>query len=236
MNLQIYGRSLGTKSDGFCTALSVALKRNRSITDLGLAVYADPCEGMECVGGAVARSETIRKICLHSLPSKPCLRFLTGLQFGNGENYTLCSATLELELSAEPWLSLWFRVRQMARRNSGYVARAAQFLKWTRCDTPCAAALDRVYRHPALVAELSEALSVSEADAIVAVRERFRSIEGMHEFMRLTGVVKARVSCQPRDDGRTQLDSLNEHCWAHVRRYLQLDDVAWDRHSSWYWI
>ncbi|KAL3196811.1 hypothetical protein MRX96_045082 [Rhipicephalus microplus] len=103
-------------------------------------------------------------------------------------------------------------------------------------DRPCAAALDRVYRHPALVAELSEALSVSEADAIVAVRERFRSIEGMHEFMRLTGVVKARVSCQPRDDGRTQLDSLNEHCWAHVRRYLQLDDVAWDRHSSWYWI
>ncbi|KAL3196805.1 hypothetical protein MRX96_045076 [Rhipicephalus microplus] len=135
MDLQIYGRSLGTKSDGFCTALSVALKRNRSITDLGLAVYADPCEGVECVGGAVARSETIRKICLNSLPSKPCLRFLTGLQSGNGENYTLCSATLELELSAEPWLSLWFRVRQTARRNSGYVARAAQFLKWTRCDT-----------------------------------------------------------------------------------------------------
>ncbi|KAH7944350.1 hypothetical protein HPB52_018585 [Rhipicephalus sanguineus] len=99
-------------------------------------------------------------------------------------------------------------------------------------DRPCAAALDRVYRHPALVAELSRVLSISEADAVVAVRQGFRSIEGMHEFMRLAGVVKVRVTCQPREDGRAQLDALNEYCWSHVRRYLQLDDVAWHFRSS----
>ncbi|KAH8023731.1 hypothetical protein HPB51_015529 [Rhipicephalus microplus] len=96
----------------------------------------------------------------------------------------------------------------------------------------CAAALDRVYRYPALVAELSKLLSISETDAVVAVRQRYRSIEGMHEFMRLAGVVKARVTCQPGDDGRPQLDALDEHCWAHVRHYLQLDDVAWPCRSS----
>ncbi|KAL3215149.1 hypothetical protein MRX96_051351 [Rhipicephalus microplus] len=99
-------------------------------------------------------------------------------------------------------------------------------------DALCAAALDRVYRHAALVAELSKVLAISEADAAVAVRQGYRSIEGMHEFMRLAGVVKARVTCYPRDVGRPQLDALDEHCWAHVRRYLMLDDVAWPCRSS----
>ncbi|XP_075738526.1 uncharacterized protein LOC119166698 isoform X1 [Rhipicephalus microplus] len=96
----------------------------------------------------------------------------------------------------------------------------------------CAAALDRVYRQPALIAELSKVLAVSEADAVVAVRQGYRSIEGMHEFMRLAGVVMAHVTCQPRDDGHAQLDALDEQCWAHVRWYLQLDDVAWPCRSS----
>ncbi|XP_075732770.1 uncharacterized protein LOC142775312 [Rhipicephalus microplus] len=120
----------------------------------------------------------------------------------------------------------------VARRNCGYVARAAQFLHCKRCDTPCAAALDRVHRHPALVAELSKVLSISVADVVVAVNRRLRSIEGMHEFMRLAGVVKTRVTCQPRDDGCTQLNALDEQRWANVRRHLQLDDVVWQCPSS----
>ncbi|XP_075558174.1 uncharacterized protein LOC142590165 isoform X2 [Dermacentor variabilis] len=91
-----------------------------------------------------------------------------------------------------------------------------------------AAALDRVSRHPALMAELVEVLSIDEDEAARMVRQRFRSIEGLHEFMRLAGVVKQRVTCRPREDGRAQLDDLNSECWCHVRRYLQLDDVAFD--------
>ncbi|KAH7969521.1 hypothetical protein HPB52_019238 [Rhipicephalus sanguineus] len=33
------------------------------------------------------------------------------------------------------------------------------------------------------------------------------------------------VECHPRDDGRMQLDDLNEDCWRMVRRHLMLDDV-----------
>ncbi|KAH7986978.1 hypothetical protein HPB51_026582 [Rhipicephalus microplus] len=87
-------------------------------------------------------------------------------------------------------------IRNTVHRNLGYVARAAQFLNQARSDILSAAALDRVYRHPALIAELSKVLAVSEADAVVAVRQGYRSIQGMHEFMRLAGVVRraSRVS------------------------------------------
>ncbi|XP_070379005.1 uncharacterized protein [Dermacentor albipictus] len=122
----------------------------------------------------------------------------------------------------------WFAVWDASRRNYGFIARAAQFLNHARCDRLCAAALDRVSRHPALMAELAEVLSIGEDEAALMVRREFRSIEGLHEFMRLAGVVKQRVTCQPREDGRAQLDDLNSECWCHVRRYLQLDDVAFD--------
>ncbi|KAL3192593.1 hypothetical protein MRX96_059007 [Rhipicephalus microplus] len=51
---------------------------------------------------------------------------------------------------------------------------------------------------------------------------RVRSMDG---FMRAVGVVKERVICHPAEDGRMQLDDLNEDCWSHVRRYLVTDDV-----------
>ncbi|KAH7984942.1 hypothetical protein HPB49_026204 [Dermacentor silvarum] len=85
--------------------------------------------------------------------------------------------------------------------------------------------LDRVSRHPALVAELAEVLSIGQVEAADMMQRRFRSIQGLHDFMRLTGVVKGRVTSLPRDDGRTQLDDLKDDCWAHVKRSLALDDV-----------
>ncbi|KAH7978064.1 hypothetical protein HPB49_004352 [Dermacentor silvarum] len=91
----------------------------------------------------------------------------------------------------------------------------------------CAAGLDRVSRHPALVAELAEVLSIGQVEAADMVQRRFRSIEGLHGFIRLTGVIKGQVTCLPREDGRTQLDDLKDNCWAHVRRYLALDDVSY---------
>ncbi|KAH7943759.1 hypothetical protein HPB52_011332 [Rhipicephalus sanguineus] len=219
-DLQLSGLGFTTESDDW------------SVTDLGLGVDVCPRKGFECLGEVVARSKTIRELRSLTWLSSAGLSFLRGVRAGISENYALCSVTLNPLSCYQDWTADWFFACNTARRNSGYVARAAQFLKQARFYTPCAAALDRVNRHPALVAELSKVLSISVADALSAVRQRFRSIEGMHEFMRLAGVVKARVTCQPRDDGRLQLDALDEHCWSHVRRYLQLDDVAWQCRSS----
>ncbi|KAL3252721.1 hypothetical protein MRX96_054825 [Rhipicephalus microplus] len=227
-------RTDSTEYKDWWVALSQSLLRNSSITDLRLGFPWDQegilCDSFEYVGGAVAQNQTIRKLNLCGLVYSNEI-FVRGLSSGISQNYALCSADLGMyqrECHRASWIVVW----NTLRRNLGYVARAAQFMNCRRCDTPCAAALDRVYRHPALVAELTKVLSVSGADAVAAVRQRFRSIEGMHEFMRLAGVVKSRVTCQPRGDGRAQLDTLNEDCWAHVRRYLQLDDVRWYCRSS----
>ncbi|KAH7950488.1 hypothetical protein HPB49_024565 [Dermacentor silvarum] len=171
----------------------------------------------------------IRKICLLYWPASPLRCFIGRLRAGIFKNRTLCSATIGdfHERNYEEWADDWFAVCDTARRNSGFVARAAQFLNHARCDRLCAAGLDRVSRHPALVAELAEVLSIDKVEAARVVRQKWRCIEGLHDFMRLAGVVKEQVTCLPRQDGRTQLDGLNQDCWAHVRRYLELDDVAY---------
>ncbi|KAH7944016.1 hypothetical protein HPB52_014304 [Rhipicephalus sanguineus] len=90
----------------------------------------------------------------------------------------------------------------------------------------CAAALERVSRHPALVTDLAEVLRISKTEAANAVRQRFEKMQGLHDFMRLAGVVRHRACCE--EDGSTQLDAFDIQCWHHVRRYLRLDDVACD--------
>ncbi|KAL3193472.1 hypothetical protein MRX96_016827 [Rhipicephalus microplus] len=228
LELELRGRSFRTESHDWWPGLSQSLLRNGSIIDLGLEVLVrNHNEGVECLGKAVAQSKTVRTLRLGWRFASKCDSFLQGV-LSVVENYALCHVEWDWEVPfSQSGAHLLNAVVDVAHRNSGYVARAAQFLDCRRCDTPCAAALDRVHRHPALMAELAKVLSLSEADAAIAVRRRFRSIEGMHEFMRLAGVVKARVTCEPRDDGRTRLDALGEQCWAHVRRYLQLDDVVW---------
>ncbi|KAH7943899.1 hypothetical protein HPB52_012667 [Rhipicephalus sanguineus] len=57
------------------------------------------------------------------------------------------------------------------------------------------------------------------------IGSRLRSIEGLHDFMRLTGVVKECVRCAPPVDGCSmQLQELGNDCWRLVRRYPIFDN------------
>ncbi|XP_049523641.1 uncharacterized protein LOC125945592 isoform X2 [Dermacentor silvarum] len=209
-------------------AVSQSLLFNRSITELGIGVDVIG-EDVIFLADAVIQGAAIRKNRLLYLPASPYRCLIRRLRAGIFKNRTLCSATTGdfHERNYDEWADDWFAVCDTARRNSGCVARAAQFLNHARCDRLCAAGLDRVCRHPALVAELAEVLSIDKVEAARVVRQKLRCIEGLHDFMRLAGVVKEQVTCLPRQDGRTQLDGLNQDCWAHVRRYLELDDVAY---------
>lgn len=225
--LFIFGYSPGRSVEWF-PALSRSLRLNGSITELCIGARVDPSEALAVVGEAVRRSATIRKICILEWSAPALLSFMCGLSAGIVKNRTLCHTASDYDEWAYN-VEGWFAVYDTARRNSGFVARSAQFLNNGRCDRHCAAGLDRVSRHPALVAELAEVLSIGHVEAADMVQRRFQSIEGLHDFMRLAGVVKGRVTCLPREDRRTQLDELTDDCWAHVRRYLELDDVP---HSS----
>ncbi|KAL3184005.1 hypothetical protein MRX96_006320 [Rhipicephalus microplus] len=119
--------------------------------------------------------------------------------------------------------SCLFRIRERTRKNCLLVERAAAFKETTPLDWCTANALEKTSRHPALVKELAEKDGIAPRDVARMVRSRLRSVDGLHDFMRLTGVVKKRVVCSPSVD--TQLHDLNTYCWRVVRQYLSFDDV-----------
>ncbi|KAH7967079.1 hypothetical protein HPB49_022237 [Dermacentor silvarum] len=140
-------------------------------------------------------------------------------------NYTLLSVIL-CDRSCSHAEHCWFTVRDAARRNCDLVTRAALFAKGFRFDRFHAAGLEQACAYPMLREELTQLLSVGEIDGVSMIRKRLRSIQGVHDFMRVAGVVKERVVCYPREDGYPQLDVLPELCWRHIRGYLSLDDIC----------
>ncbi|KAH9375851.1 hypothetical protein HPB48_014553 [Haemaphysalis longicornis] len=150
--------------------------------------------------------------------------FFQSLSRGIADNYTLLSVAVPGCANGK-FEKYWFKVLDTTRRNCGLLTDAADFARNARRDRRCALALDRMHGHPELVKEVAWLERVGQAQAAAMVRDGLRSTEGLHDFMRLAGVVQERVSCHVREDGRTQLDALNEHCWRAVRRYLKLWDV-----------
>ncbi|XP_077537941.1 uncharacterized protein LOC144150027 isoform X3 [Haemaphysalis longicornis] len=148
--------------------------------------------------------------------------FFRRLSPGIADNYTLLSVDV---LGYSSFKKFCFKVRDVTRRNCGLLTNALDFTRRARCDRRCALALERMHSHPLLVEEVARVEKVDQARAASMVRDRLRSMEGLHDFMRLAGVVQERVSCHTREDGRTQLDALNEDCWRAVRRYLKLHDI-----------
>ncbi|KAH7947386.1 hypothetical protein HPB52_011243 [Rhipicephalus sanguineus] len=93
------------------------------------------------------------------------------------------------------------------------------------CGKRSVEALEQVWRHTGLLEELAEQQSLSVTDVTSMVRRGLRSVEGLHDFMRLARVVQHSVVCEPGQDSRPQLDALNEDSWRLVRRYMALNDV-----------
>ncbi|KAL1440477.1 hypothetical protein MTO96_009410 [Rhipicephalus appendiculatus] len=143
-----------------------------------------------------------------------------------GDNYNLVEVSLcSLDVDAEATRS-WFTIMETTRRNSGLVERATAFKQTSALDRYTATALEKVSRHPALLKVLAEKEGIAVCEISRMVRSRLRGVAGLHDFMRLTGVVKQRVTCvPPAGDFRMQLQDLNDDCWRLLRRYLSFDDV-----------
>ncbi|KAH7944224.1 hypothetical protein HPB52_017457 [Rhipicephalus sanguineus] len=204
-----------------------SLSLNTSIREITVYTKRKSAEDLERLFEVVRSSKTIRSLNVYSFTNLNFFpRYNGHLPVEVSENYSLCSFRLLAMCEVTPE-SIWFDMYNTSWRNAGIVARAAHFVNRTRRDRRCALALKTVSRHPALMEELAEVLSVSDAKVASLIQARLSDMQGIHEFMRLAGVVKDRVTCRPRGDGRKQLHDLNEDCWRHVMRYVQLEDVRW---------
>ncbi|KAL3203549.1 hypothetical protein MRX96_011919 [Rhipicephalus microplus] len=153
--------------------------------------------------------------------------FLLQLARALGENYNLCKVRLSnlTKMNAEA-RRCWFTVREVTRKNSGLVKRAGAVITSGTLDWYTTNALEKVSRRPALVKELAEKEGIAVDEVARMLRSRLVSVDGMQDFMKLTGVVKTRVTCTPAaEDCGFQLEYLNDDCWRLVRRYLSFDDV-----------
>ncbi|KAL1450318.1 hypothetical protein MTO96_043942 [Rhipicephalus appendiculatus] len=220
--------------DSIWSTISESLSQNTSIREVEVTVYAEGerAENLKHLLDVVQFSKTIRRLSVNlSQFRNPRLCNVDSLPTEVSKNYTLCSFRLSYCSSMTPD-SVWFSWYNTAWRNSGIVARAADYVKLTRCDGRCAGALETVSRHPALMEELAEVLSVSDAVAAYMVTTRLSHIQDMHAFMRVAGVVQDRVTCHPHENGLKQLQDLNEYCWNHLRRYLRLDDICYSSKTT----
>ncbi|KAL1474910.1 hypothetical protein MTO96_037673 [Rhipicephalus appendiculatus] len=220
------------------TAIVESLSRNTSVRELGLHVDFDSDDSddaddvtsatmwdhIERLAHAIGTSRTVRRLHFRAEHLSETAAFLRGLSEDVADNYNLVCVVVSGVLDKKAALD-YRNIRDKANRNCGLVTRAVQFARGRPVDSHCAVALERVWRHAGLREEFAEQLFLSATDASAVIRRGLRSIEGLHDFMRLARVVRDCVVCSPCQDGRPQLDTINEDCWRLVRRYLMLDDV-----------
>ncbi|XP_075728911.1 uncharacterized protein LOC142771316 [Rhipicephalus microplus] len=201
-----------------------SLSLNKTLTKLVHTSYNMTIQDTEDMADSIKRNTCIRRLSLFYTPPENSSAFIRRLSKGIEENYRLTdvkySGYCEEELASH-----WFAVQETTWRNSGLVSRAARIKQASSLDRYVTGAVERVARHPALLDEVALRAKLDRAELAVLVRDRLMQVRSMDGFMRAVGVVKERVICHPAEDGRMQLDDLNEDCWSHVRRYLVTDDV-----------
>ncbi|KAH9376244.1 hypothetical protein HPB48_013154 [Haemaphysalis longicornis] len=118
----------------------------------------------------------------------------------------------------------YYYVRNIVRRNCDFITRAISCSTGDR-SRKCAEAFELVADNPALVERVCELQSVGEKEASQIVRNTLSALQGLDDFMGITGVVKRCVSCTNSKDHKLQLEDLDGYSWLHVRRLLRISDV-----------
>ncbi|KAH6943486.1 hypothetical protein HPB50_021854 [Hyalomma asiaticum] len=181
-------------------------------------------EDLELLADVVASSKRISTFHFTPQRTTSASTFLQAFSLRAFENFTLLNLVLHWGVNSD-MVKAWFAISDATRRNTGLVARAAEFVCGARNERWCAQALEQIAWHPYLVEKIGEILFVSEERAALMVREAVDTLGDLHNFMRLTGVVRQRVTCSANEGARVYLDTLGDQCWRRVRRYLTFDDV-----------
>ncbi|KAK8765278.1 hypothetical protein V5799_032114 [Amblyomma americanum] len=220
------GHIQNTQPNIWWATISNSVARNRSIKEISVSMINMSNKEFKDLADAVKCSRSIRTVNVKDETSGNPTAFVRCLSTDIVDNYTLLPVCLNGGLDADASKE-WFTIHEETLRNCGVLARTARFTKYGQFDRYIAAAVECISQHPALLEDVAELACISKDEAAVSIRNCIRIIEPMDEFMKLTGVVKERVSCHPRDGMHMQLDQLDEHCWNLVRRYLTLEDIKY---------
>ncbi|KAL1462154.1 hypothetical protein MTO96_043195 [Rhipicephalus appendiculatus] len=201
-----------------------SLAQNKSVKELEIRMFGMSIQDTEDLADSLKRNTCIRWLHLANIAPAHATAFFRCLSDSIEDNYTLMRVNYGGRLESDH-VSHWLAVRATTLRNFGLVARAARMKEASHLDRYVTAALERVLRHPALLDEVARWTQLDQAELVVLARDRLRRTQSLDGFMQVAGVVKEQVVCHPVDDGRLQMDDLNEDCWSHVRRYLSTDDV-----------
>lgn len=217
-------QSYGQETSDFWKDIIQSVSRNSSIWNLELTSHTFSNENAERFADVVNASRTISTLGHNALQPCETVAFLRRLSEAVQDNYTLLNINFRGEVVRESTRN-WITAVDTARRNSGLVALAAQFVAGSRRDRCCAQALELVHRHPALLKEVVKLSSVTKTEASAMVRKSLSDIGSMLAFMKMAGIVQCRLACHPRKGGRMQLDDLNDDCLRVLRKYLKISDV-----------
>ncbi|KAH9365162.1 hypothetical protein HPB48_015772 [Haemaphysalis longicornis] len=224
LHLRMWSRA----SDACWTAIFKALSNHPSLRDLHLEASTIGVQVAGLLAEAVLSSKKLYRVNVVDLGSCQASVFVRALAEDIADNYTLLDLTVKI---GDWWPGLeaskaMFAVWDVGRRNSDLVERAVQFATGTRRDRYCAQALQRMSGHPALLERIASAEKISEDEAAATACRMLGSLKGLHQFMRVAGIVKDRVECLPCPDQRTQLHDLNDHCWSLISQYVFLDQIV----------
>ncbi|KAH7944597.1 hypothetical protein HPB52_021812 [Rhipicephalus sanguineus] len=202
------------------------LSSNHAITKITLewnVLLAD--DHARLLAHGVLNNRRLYELSLRAVDEAFCAAILDHVYPSLAQNYSLIRLGLPTCTERSAQIAA---AQDIVRRNRSLVDRGTRFVLGDH-DPYCARAVELVSRHPKLVKNVRrEAKMSSEGEALAKIASALRlpCLTDIHEFMKLTGVVKERVVCNAQQDGRWQLDKLYHDCWLHVRQYLKVADVV----------
>lgn len=196
-----------------------ALQQNTSVRKLVVKTGALSDEDADLLADVLRSSKSIHTFVIDSCAESVEL-LGNHLSPGFSDNFTL--ASLGFRVRKMHLTHQWFGVKDVVRRNSGLVTRAAYFVAGKDCSRQCIEALEPVAFNPAVREKVCALASVSEKEAGDKVRASMKSLQSMDDFFRAAGVVKDRVACYRSENGSMQLVDLHEDAWLCLRKYLRV--------------
>ncbi|XP_077536165.1 uncharacterized protein LOC144148516 [Haemaphysalis longicornis] len=206
----------------FRVAIINGLERNLTVNKLVLHTGVYSVDENRYLADVILMSRSLYDVYLN-LPDLPLKHFVKMLSRGISRNFNLVSLGFPPEQIK--FSRRWFAVTHAVRRNQSLVSRAARFVAGVDRRRYCSEALEPMAWRPALIDKVSELASLDRPAAFGKVFASVRDLHGLDGFMRAAGVVRERVTCRPRGDGRVHLDQLDTSTWNRLRPYLRVADI-----------